>query len=105
VKHVLHPVHASSTYAATTAVIIVFDEAYKKSCACAENGGYTNGGVTVSGGPVYLVVNSPLSLSSDTITTNVTDFNIVSTVEWLLGIPSLGHHDGSKFPALRALFT
>jgi phospholipase C len=105
VKNVLHPVHASTTYSATTAVIIVFDEAYKKSCACAENGGYTHGGVTVSGGPVYLVVKSPLSLSSDAVTTNITDFNIVSTVEWLLGIPSLGHHDGSKFPALRALFT
>ncbi|HEV8049158.1 MAG TPA: alkaline phosphatase family protein, partial [Thermoplasmata archaeon] len=104
-KYVLHPVHTSLIYSATTAVIILFDEAYKKGCNCPEAGGYTAGGVTVSGGPIYLVVKSPVSTGADVITKHVSDFSVVTTVEWLLGLPSLGHHDNSAYPALKGLFT
>jgi len=104
-KYVLHPVHASSTYAPTTAVIVLFDEAYKQSCRCSEGGGYTAGTITVSGGPIYLVVRSPVSNGTDVFTVHVTEFNVVSTIEWLLRLPSLGHQDNTKFPAMKSLFT
>ena len=102
-KNVLGPVASSLKYANSTAVLVIFDEAYKKSCGCAEGGGYSSGGVTVSGGPVYLIAVSPLSPPTKVVTANVTDFNVVTTVEWVFGLPSLGHHDTSSFPALRGL--
>lgn len=103
-KYVLKPVHGSLAYSTTTAVIVLFDEAYKKSCGCQESGGYTAGGVTMSGGPVYLVAVSALSPATKVVTTKVTDFNVVTTIEWMLGMPSLGHYDSASFPALKGLF-
>lgn len=103
-KYILNGVHGSKTYSSTTTVIVLFDEAYKKSCGCQEAGGYTSGGVTMTGGPVYLVAISPLSPAAKVITSNVTDFNLVTTVEWLLGLPALSHHDTASFPALKGLF-
>lgn len=104
-KYVLKPVNGSKAYASTTAVFVVFDEAYKKSCSCSETGGYGSGGVTVSGGPIYLVTVSPIPPLVLSVTGNVTFFNLVSTVEWLLGVPTLSHDDNSHFPALTKLFS
>lgn len=102
-KYVLNPVKSSSKYAASTLVLVVFDEAYKKSCACSENGGYSSGGVTVSGGPIYLVAVSSILPLNLAVTVDVTFFNIVGTIEWLLALPSLHHDDNSHFPAITGL--
>lgn len=103
--NVLGPVHNATLYALTTVVLVVFDEGYAKGCGCSESGGYSAGGVTVSGGPIYLVAVSALSPVTQLVSASVTDFNVVTTLEWLLALPPLGHHDTSAFPALKGLFT
>ncbi|HEV2316594.1 MAG TPA: alkaline phosphatase family protein [Thermoplasmata archaeon] len=103
-KNVLVPVKTSLKYSGNTAVIVTFDEAYAKNCKCAEAGGYTSGGARVSGGPIYLVVSSPVSPATNVVTKKVSLYNVATTVEWLLGVPSLGHNDNKNFPALTGLF-
>ena len=105
-SYVLAPVNNSVLYHLTTVIFVLFDEAYKKSCGCSETKGYTAGGVSVSGGPVYLIAISALSPSTKIVSSLASDFSLVTTIEWLLVLPSLGHYDKTtSFPALKGLFT
>lgn len=97
---------------ATTAFFIVSDEGSSTDLS-----GYSAGGVvsswcqnqtqtalSVCGGPTYLSVVSPLSHAT-TYTGDATDYNLESTVEWLLGLGNDGGNDGTTaFPAMTTLF-
>jgi Phosphoesterase family len=94
-----------------TAFFILFDEGLTYQ-------GYSVGGIvnsycqnstgsalTVCGGHTYLAVVSPLSRGT-TDTSDVTDYSVESTIEWLLGVGNDGGYDGSPyFPAMTALFS
>jgi hypothetical protein len=93
-----------------TAFFIVFDEGL--NYAGYSVGGIVNGycqnetgtALTVCGGNTYLAVVSPYSHGTSYIS-NATDYNIESTIEWLLGVGSDGGYDGTaNFPAMTSLF-
>jgi Phosphoesterase family len=97
----------------TTAFFVVFDEGSDSDLS-----GYSSGGVvsswcqsetgqplSVCGGHTYMVVVSPYSHHT-TYSADATDYNLESTVEMLLGLPSDGGNDGTAaFPAMSSLFT
>jgi hypothetical protein len=80
----------------SSAFFLTYDESQKT-----DSSGY-NG---TSGGNVYFAAISPYARSGYLDTANASHYNLLSTVEWLLGLGSTGHHDGTpQFPALRSLF-
>jgi phosphatidylinositol-3-phosphatase len=57
------------------------------------------------GGPVYFAAVGPDVIMNSTYSANVTDYNLLTTTEWLLGLGSLGHNDNwTDFPPMRSLF-
>ncbi|MGD0251017.1 MAG: alkaline phosphatase family protein, partial [Thermoplasmata archaeon] len=74
------------------------------------NNGYTAGNVTTVGGQIPFYVISPYTVGFHTLPNNPftidsTQYNLLSTTEWLLGLGSTGNHDGtSYFPAMKGLF-
>jgi Phosphoesterase family len=104
---------AEQTLISHTAFIIAYDEGAGTSYAGYEAGGVVNSycvnntgmDLTACGGPTYVSVVSPYS-DNTTFTANSTDFNVASTIEWLLGIGSDGGYDGTPgyFPAWTSLF-
>lgn len=96
-----------------TAFFVLSDEGSETDLS-----GYSVGGVvsswcqnqthqarSVCGGATYLTVVSPVSKGTKYLS-NATDYNVESTVEWLLGLGRDGGNDGtSAFPAMTSLFT
>jgi hypothetical protein len=78
----------------------VFFFTYDES-AFADHTGY-NG---TDGGNVYFAAVSPFARLGYVDPQNLTFYNVITTTEWLLGLPSLGHGDNwSLYPPMRALF-
>jgi hypothetical protein len=89
----LTPLVNSTTWSSSTAFFITYDEGKTKKGA---NGCY--------GGNVYLAVVSPYSRGLS-VTTNTSHYGVLTTIEWLLGLPSLGNLDNvTRFPPLKGLF-
>ncbi|MCI4360842.1 MAG: alkaline phosphatase family protein, partial [Thermoplasmata archaeon] len=66
-----------------------------------DNSGY-NG---TAGGNVFFAAVSPYARGGYDLATNASHFNLLSTVEWLLGLGSIaGNVSGDTFPALPQLF-
>jgi phosphatidylinositol-3-phosphatase len=87
----------------STVVFIVYDEAYKANGN--ENyTGYDN--KVVDGGPVYMAAVSPYTEGMGAIAYDASHYNLLSTMEWLLGLPQTetGHSGNVKFPVLTSLF-
>ncbi len=64
----------------------------------------TGQALSTCGGHTYLTVVSPYTVGIDR--TNVSPYNVLSTVEWLFGLPGDGGWDGtSAFPAMTSLFS
>jgi phosphatidylinositol-3-phosphatase len=85
----------------SSVIFITYDEAYNQSGA--ENfSGY--GGL--QGGPVYTVAVSPYTRGVGALDFNSSHYDLLSTIEWLLGLPGTGTGNDSTlaFPALPALF-
>ncbi len=82
---------------ASTVIFVVWDESYGQS----PNSGYSG----LVGGPVFFAAASPYTLGRGAYGLNSSHYNLLSTTEWLLGLPSTGHQDGtSTFPAMKTLF-
>jgi phosphatidylinositol-3-phosphatase len=80
---------------AHTVFFILYDES-----AESDGSGY-NG---VKGGHVFFTAVSPYSLQS-IYTSDATDYNLMSTIEWLFDLGSTGNKDGTvEFPAMESLF-
>jgi phosphoesterase family protein len=97
---------------ATTAFFIVSDEGTDSDLSGYSSGGVVSGWcqnqtqqpLSVCGGETYLAVVSPQSHGT-VYTLSATDYNLQSTVEWLLGLGSDGGNDGTPgFPAMTSLF-
>jgi phosphatidylinositol-3-phosphatase len=85
----------------SSVVFIVYDEAYKA------NGNENFSGYDgLKGGPVYMVAASPYTEGMGALTYNASHFNLLSTMEWLLGLPQThtGKSGTSEFPVLTSLF-
>ena len=101
----------NKSWAASTAFLLAYDEG-------SDSAGYTDSGnatptctastaATACGGAVWMVAVSPYSElgTASNYTANATDYNLLSTAEWLLGVGSTGHNDSStRFGAMRSLF-
>lgn len=86
----------------STVVFIVYDEAYKAN----GNENFT-GYDGLEGGPVYMAAVSPYTEGMGALTYNASHYNLLTTMEWLLGIPQT--HTGPRvgtpeFPVLTSLF-
>jgi phosphatidylinositol-3-phosphatase len=100
----------SEPWFASSVFLIDFDE----GAGSTVREGYSVGGITlgfcghmtVCGGPVYLTAVSPLSKGVGEYTPDATQYSVLSTIEWLLGLGSTGTgYDGtSNFPAMTGLF-
>jgi phosphatidylinositol-3-phosphatase len=96
----------NTTWFGSSAIFITYDEAYT-SGGSDNTTGYTAGGTKLTGGPVYMVAVSPYSKGIGPVdTVDDSHYNLLSTFEWLLGLPATGTgHDGTaSFPAMKALF-
>jgi hypothetical protein len=61
---------------------------------------------TTGGGHVYLAAVSPYAVTGFNSTVQYTDYNILTTTEWLLGLGHTGHHDNwSTYPPMKDLFS
>ncbi len=94
----------SQAFMSDSVLFIVYDEGTL-------NSGYTTDGVTMKGGAVPLFVISPYSIGgvdtseNKTYTNDSSQYSLLSTTEWLLGLGSTGNYDGtSYFPAMKGLF-
>ncbi|MFZ0890944.1 MAG: alkaline phosphatase family protein [Thermoplasmata archaeon] len=80
---------------AHTVFFVLYDES-----AESDSTGYSG----IKGGHVFFTAVSPYSLGA-TYTPDATDYNLMSTIEWLFGLGSTENHDGtSEFPAMESLF-
>ncbi|MGI0133275.1 MAG: carboxypeptidase regulatory-like domain-containing protein, partial [Thermoplasmata archaeon] len=76
---------------------IVYDES--------AGSGYTSGYDGLVGGPVYLTAVSPWAKQNFTLNTNASQYSLLETTEWLLGLGSTGHNDSnSSFGPMKAIF-
>ena len=82
---------------ASSVIFVVWDESYGQS----PNSGYSG----LVGGPVFFAAVSPYTIGRGVYGLNSSHYNLLSTTEWLLALPSTGHNDGtSAFPAMKTLF-
>jgi PKD repeat protein len=80
----------------------VFFITYDESEGTNSSAGY-NG---TAGGKVYFVAVSPYAKKGFDLTMDASHYNLLATMEWLLGVGSTGHNDSSsKFPALKQMFS
>lgn len=94
-KGFLSPI-LNDSFFRSSVFFLTYDESLKT-----DSSGY-NG---TSGGNVYFAAISPYARTGYLDTVNASHYNLLSTAEWLLGLGSTGHHDGtSQFPAMRSLF-
>jgi phosphatidylinositol-3-phosphatase len=85
----------NDSFAQSTVFFIVYDESANS------NTGYDG----LDGGQVYFAAVGPDVRSNFTFTANASQYNLLSTTEWLLGLGSTGHNDsGTAFPAMESLF-
>jgi phosphatidylinositol-3-phosphatase len=93
----------NKTWFASTAFFITFDEGSTNTGAGSSSKGPTN---STGGGNIYLAIVGPTSLGVGNITGLSSQYSVMTTIEWLLGLPSTGHHDvGTSWPALKTAFT
>lgn len=58
------------------------------------------------GGQIFFTAVSPYARSGFTLTENVSHYDLLTTVEWLLGLGSTGQHDNwTQWPPLKSLFS
>ncbi|MCI4321796.1 MAG: alkaline phosphatase family protein [Thermoplasmata archaeon] len=61
---------------------------------------------TTGGGHVYFAAVSPYSITGFNSTQQYSDYNVLTTTEWLLGLGHTGHHDNwATYPPMKDLFT
>jgi phosphatidylinositol-3-phosphatase len=85
----------------SSVIFITYDEAYT------ENGSENFSGYDgLAGGPVYTVAVSPYTLGVGALDFNASHYDLLTTINWLLGLPGTGTGNDSTvgFPALPALF-
>jgi hypothetical protein len=88
----------NASWMQSSAVFVTYDEGIANGQD--DTSGY-NGTV---GGHVFFTAVSPFVRGNSTYTPYASHYNLLSTVEWLMGVGSTGHNDSSAFPAMKGLF-
>lgn len=85
----------------SSVVFITYDEAYNASGDEVFTG--PNG---LQGGPVYTVAVSPYTIGMGPLSYNTSHYNLLTTIEWLLGLPGTGTGNDStvQYPVMAQLF-
>jgi phosphatidylinositol-3-phosphatase len=85
----------------SSVIFITYDEAYD-----AQGNENFSGYDGLVGGPVYTVAVSPYTLGVGALTYNTSHYNLLTTIEWLLGLPGTGtgNDSTSQFPVMAQLF-
>lgn len=86
----------------SSVIFITYDEGYVTPGGLENFTGYDG----LQGGPVYTVAVSPYTQGVGALTYNSSHYDLLTTVEWLLGLPGTGtgNDSTSEFPALPGLF-
>jgi hypothetical protein len=90
--------YLNASWMQSTAFFVTWDEGM--NAWHNDNSGY-NG---TDGGKVYFAAISPWARANYTLSSNACHYDLASTIEWLLGLPSTGHNDSAQFPALESIF-
>ncbi len=88
----------SAGWFSSSVIFVVYDEA----TGTGSSAGYAG----LTGGPVYMVAISPYTLGVGAYSADASHYDLLSTVEWLLGLPGTGtgHDSTTSFPAMEAMF-
>ena len=89
----------NQTWFASTVIFIDYDESGSPQLDTGYDG--------LVGGPVPMFAVSPYSVGIGTVDrTNTSHYNLLATMEWLLGLPGTGtgNDSSAKFPAMKSLF-
>jgi phosphatidylinositol-3-phosphatase len=88
-------------YFSSSVIFVVYDEAYDEL----GNENFT-GYDGLVGGPVYMVAASPFTQGVEALEYNASHYDLLSTMEWLLGLPGTGSGNDSTeaFPVMTKLF-
>lgn len=89
----------NQTWFSSSAIFVTYDESFGSQPRSGYHG--------LDGGPVYLASVSPYSKGIGAVdATNASHYNLMSTIEWLLGLPGTGtgHDSTAAFPAMKGLF-
>ncbi|MGA7861577.1 MAG: alkaline phosphatase family protein [Thermoplasmata archaeon] len=71
-----------------------------------ESGNSGSGYNGTAGGKVYFAAVSPDLKAGYALTTDASHYNLLTTIEWLLGLGRTGHHDSwAAWPPMKSLFT
>ncbi len=86
----------------SSVIFIDYDEAYKFN----GNENFSGYNPDIHGGPVYMAAISPYTVGMGALSINASHYNVLTTIEWLLGLPPTGTgKDGTAaYPALTELF-
>ena len=91
----------ASPWFSSSVIFITYDEAYTAD-------GYENftGYDGLWGGPVYTVAISPYTVGIGALGINSSHYDLLSTIEWLLGLPGTGTGQDmtAEFPTMTGLF-
>ena len=95
------PKLTAQSWFSSSVIFITYDEAY--TAAGAEN---FSGPGELYGGPVYTVAISPYSVGMGAVAYNTSHYDLLTTIEWLLGLPGTGTGNDSTlgFPMIPQLF-
>jgi hypothetical protein len=106
----------SASWYSSTAVFIEYDESCDGGTGCSgtsdtssypalENASACTSSPAGCGGHVYLAVVSPYTKGQGLYTSNATEWNVLCTQEWLLGLPATGNQDCTgSFAAMKSMF-
>jgi phosphatidylinositol-3-phosphatase len=85
----------------SSVIFITYDEAYTES----GNENFSGPGPLV-GGPVYTVAVSPYSVGMGAVAYNTSHYDLLTTIEWLLGLPGTGMGNDSTlaYPVVPQFF-
>jgi hypothetical protein len=90
------PTLLAEPWAASTVFFVVYDEG-----EASDSSGYDG----LDGGHTYLTAVSPYTLGSGLYTSDSSPYSLLTTIEWLLGLGSLGHNDNwTQFPPMKSMF-
>jgi hypothetical protein len=90
------PTLLAEPWASSTVFFIVYDEGENSD---------TSGYDGLDGGHTYLTAVSPYTLGAGLYKADASPYSLLTTVEWLLGLGSLGHNDNwTEFPPMKSMF-
>ncbi|MCI4320129.1 MAG: alkaline phosphatase family protein [Thermoplasmata archaeon] len=106
--HFLPPLLNNTSWAKSTLFIVTYDEGEPGGPPANLQGYYggMHGNVKIDGGQVYTALISPYTKGEGNFTSNVTEYNLLTTIEWLFSLHDCGNYDDPSqwFPPMAGAF-